>query len=157
MAEVSGQINIARVRPGQRSLPAAAWNEMAAAVEGGARAGLQGLAGAVAGPGIACTLVADSGEQGDDWLRVTIDETGEPIDVLKPPLLRPSVTARAGVSYSYANPQRRTADDGSATETQVIVEAYLVGDAIIARPHIAGDGTVVWMDSSARAWAKEST
>jgi len=149
---------ITRVRPGQRSIPARAWNDMAGAVEGVARAGLQGLGGRPIAYGIECELVADVGANDDsDYLSCRIVETGEVFDVLKPPLLRPSVTERGDYTYSYADPQSRTSDDGASTEEQVIVEAYLAGDTIIARPHVTTGGLIVWMDTSARKWAKENT
>lgn len=154
--------SIPRVVRGQRSISARGWNDLAEIAEGVMARGLQGFGGAANPFGIECVLLADSAADPTladpmDYLSCTIADTGEALDILKPPLLRPSVTERAGISYTYSDAQSREADNGSETEDQVIVEAYQVGDLIVARPHITTGGVIVWMDTSARVWAKESS
>lgn len=74
---------------------------------------------------------------------------------------------RNGITYTYASASERTADDGSNTETQVIVPSYVAGDVIYGMKEIrggtdtedeAGD-TVGWLDLNidARAWARQTT
>jgi hypothetical protein len=84
------------------------------------------------------------------------------INVARPPLLQRRVTSHNGIVFTYTNDQTRSAD---ATETQVIVPAYVVGDEIYAFGIIGGsgvtsdDGTAVtWLDANAdaRFWAKQS-
>ena len=85
--------------------------------------------------------------------------------IAKPPLLRNSVVARAGITYTYSAVDTRTADDGAATEDQVIVPSYTVDDEIYAMRGInRGSGVfsdpnstqkIEWLDLNldARAWA----
>ena len=153
MAELSDGARIDRVRPGQRTLAASAWNRMAQALEGRQRVGLQ-LADAGDAVAVRVTLVAVGG---GDWLTVADALTGERFQALKPPRLRPSETSRDGVSYTYAGPQTRTADDGTDTETQIVIPSYLIGDELIVLPYYAPEGAV-WIDGNvdARAWAREA-
>ena len=53
--------------------------------------------------------------------------------VARPARLRRSETARGGVTYTYADDQNRTADNGSETEQQRVTTDYLVGDRIEVR------------------------
>lgn len=75
--------------------------------------------------------------------------------------------SRNGISYSYSSNTARTADDGSATEDQVIVPSYVAGDEILATRGLSGgtgvvvtiEGVDVTLDMidlnvDARAWAK---
>jgi hypothetical protein len=73
---------------------------------------------------------------------------------------------RDGITYEYTSYVERTADDGDATEDQVIVPDYVTGDVIFAAKGIVG-GTyatdengdeVEWQDLNVdgRAWAKEA-
>lgn len=78
---------------------------------------------------------------------------------------------RDGITYTYTTSTSRTADDGSESETQVVVPSYVVGDVILAmsgvkgfplRVDLSGDGVtrnVDWVDINAagRAWAKASS
>lgn len=151
-----GAPSIPRVVPGQRSIPARAMNDIIEAVEGVRALGLQGPDGQLLGYGLEAVLLADTGAQGDDYLAVELADSGEYFEFIKPPLLRPSLIARGGLTYSYTTVQKRVASNGSTTETQVIVEPYLVGDIIIGQPFMTAAGAVLWVDQSPRAWAKES-
>ena len=99
-------------------------------------------------------------------------ETGEDeITVAKPYELRRTPfdgESYNEIEYTYSDDVTREADNGSATETQVIVPPYVVGDVIYAMRNITGgtglavvmpDGTeeeVEWVEmNSARAWTKE--
>lgn len=97
-------------------------------------------------------------------------ETGlESIKVAKPPLLRTSLASRDELTFSYSDNQTRVADDGSNTETQVVVPSYVVGDVIYAKNNIVGgtgvsvvvNGAVTpieWIiDGDSRAWAKQAS
>ena len=85
--------------------------------------------------------------------------------IAKGQLIRNSVVARAGITYTYSAVDTRTADDGAATEDQVIVPSYTVDDEIYAMRGInRGSGVfsdpnstqkIEWLDLNldARAWA----
>ena len=81
------------------------------------------------------------------------------ISVARPYLLRNSLASRNGIGYTYTGTDARTADDGSDTEDQVVVPAYVAGDIIYAMS-IPSGGTSVenaeWIDINVdgRAWAK---
>lgn len=87
--------------------------------------------------------------------------------VAKPPLLQ-NIESWNGITYTYADAQTRTATEGSDTEDQVVVPAYVEGDDIIAISNIiCGTGVtredggdelqIEWMDINfdGRAWAKD--
>lgn len=84
------------------------------------------------------------------------------VKVAKPYLLRSSVTSRDGITYTYTDAENRTADNGSATETQVIVPSYVADDLIFAARVARGvdvsveDVPLLWLDLNVdgRAWAK---
>lgn len=97
------------------------------------------------------------------------------IKIAKPFLLRAELTTRVigGTEFTYtftgSEAQEKVADDGSDTETQVVVPRYEFGDEIYAvkGPNrgtgvaitVSGVSTDVdWMDMNidARAWAKQS-
>jgi len=73
------------------------------------------------------------------------------------------------VEYTYVDDRKRSADDGSSSETQVMTPDYYEGDIILAIRNIAG-GTgltatkgattiaIQWMDlnTAGRFWAKEA-
>lgn len=87
----------------------------------------------------------------------------EDVLVAKPYLLRASITARGGLTYSYSSSTARTADDGSSTEDQVVTPAYVAGDEIIATLVRGGTGVTVagvpllWREiNEGRAWAQVS-
>lgn len=70
--------------------------------------------------------------------------------------------SRNGVAYVYTTDVERVADNGTATETQVVVEPYVVGDEVYAtRQPLRGTGVegVDWLDDNrdGRAWAKKAT
>lgn len=101
---------------------------------------------------------------GDYLLAVRVlgdSEATQQAKVAKPPLLRNSVTSRAGATYSYSDVDARTATVGSDTEDQVVVPAYRVNDYIFAMSTPLGgtgvDEAQEWLDinADARAWAKE--
>ncbi len=72
-----------------------------------------------------------------------------------------------GVTYTYTSDVERTATNGTATETQVVVPAYVVGDEVWAtRNCLGGTGVwtpeeeqLVWLDDNrdGRAWAKKAS
>lgn len=105
--------------------------------------------------------------QGDYITCRTWDGTTEGAnDVLiaKPYQLRNSITSRNSISYSYTNTTERVANDGTDTETQVVVPSYVVDDEIFAigkAPTGVDDGTdpITWLDLNldARAWAKKAS
>jgi len=91
--------------------------------------------------------------------------TSQSINIARPYELQTSLAAWNGLTFSYTDNQSRSATDGTNTEPQVIVPAYVVGDQIMAEcmPH-GGTGVtdssgkkVNWMDSNrgGRAWAKQ--
>lgn len=86
-------------------------------------------------------------------------------NIAKPYLLRRTPFdegSRNGISYSYTSDIARTADDGSETEDQVIVPAYVAGDLLLVRsvtPNTmvtVGEVTLklIDMNNDGRAWAK---
>lgn len=95
-----------------------------------------------------------AGELADDWLHVEVLETAERLDVLKPYTLRPSVTSRAGVSFTYASAQARTATQDATSQDQALTPSYAIGDEITIAPLARTDG-VVWRDCNddGRQWA----
>lgn len=82
--------------------------------------------------------------------------------IAKPWLLRRSLTAWNGMTFTYSSDQARTATLGASTESQVVVPAYVAGDVIYALGNVIGGNSVVtaspvnWVDVNAdgRAWAK---
>ena len=88
------------------------------------------------------------------------------VAIAKPYLLRNSITARAGITYTYAGIDERTADDGATTEDQVVVPSWAVDDEILAEAGVTGgtgvvlgtvpdDYALLWIArSDGRAWAK---
>lgn len=91
------------------------------------------------------------------------------LTIAKPYLLRYTpfhTVAYNGITYTYSSATARQGDDGAATEDQIIVPPYVVGDEIIAMAVDGADlndnGTtlddVKWMDINVdgRAWAKEA-
>jgi hypothetical protein len=81
------------------------------------------------------------------------------LKVARPFMLRTSLTSHAGVSFTYTNATTRVAD---ATETQVIIPAYVVGDEIIIGRVYEGTGVAAaqaWIDLNVdgRMWAKEAS
>lgn len=89
--------------------------------------------------------------------------------IAKPFLLRRSITARGGLTYTYTSDTTRTASDGATTEDQVVVDSYVLDDEIYADRVQGGTGVdpvlvggvstrVVWLDANldARAWARVS-
>lgn len=89
--------------------------------------------------------------------------------VAKPPLLQRTPfdgLERGGIGYVYTSNEERTATKtaDSNTETQIVIPGYMVDDILIAVTPIEG-GTgvtvngkaVVWMDTSARMWAKKAS
>lgn len=89
------------------------------------------------------------------------------IAVMRPWLLRRTpfhTLTRAGITYTYSGMNRRVADDGSQTETQVIVPSYVVGDVIVAVRGVAlfnytdVDGDAInWLQlSDGRMWSEEN-
>lgn len=83
--------------------------------------------------------------------------------VAKPYLLRASIAARGGLTYTYTSSTERTADDGSGTEDQIVTPAYVAGDEIVATLVRGGTGVtvasvpVLWLElNQGRAWAQVS-
>jgi len=90
--------------------------------------------------------------------------------IAKPPTLRGSVAARDGVTYSGVHAQNgltRTATLGAATENQIVVPNYLVGDVVMGARNVKGGVGVsrtvagkqvalLWVDLNVdgRQWAK---
>lgn len=74
---------------------------------------------------------------------------------------------RNGITYTYTSDTEREADDGSDTETQVIVPSYVVDDEIYAVRNVTGTSgvrdsdnvPVDWLDLNVdgRAWAKQAS
>lgn len=107
----------------------------------------------------------------DDYLRCVAwdgeEETQPVVFVAKPYELRKTPfdgVEVGGVFYTYASSIERNASEGVASETQVIVPAYLIDGEILAIAPVAGgtgvavdDSPVVWMDlnAGARAWAAQ--
>ena len=69
------------------------------------------------------------------------------------------------ITYTYASQREREADDGTDTETQVMIPDYWDDDEILAVRNIAGgtgvtvsEVALVWEDlnTAGRMWAKES-
>ncbi len=98
-----------------------------------------------------------------DWPTTSTVGTLTPISM--PFALLDTITARAGITYTYSDysvAQERVADDGTNTETQIIVPSYEVGDIVLAMPVRNGTGgstggaPIRWIDVSARAWAKKT-
>lgn len=84
-------------------------------------------------------------------------------NVAKPYLLRTSITARNGITYTYANAFTRTATQGASSETQVIVPSFFTGaDELFAAP-VNYTGVIVAskelklidINADGRAWAKQ--
>lgn len=94
------------------------------------------------------------------------EEGTEEFTVAKPPLLRGNLASHNSITFTSVSNVSRTADDGTDTETQVVVPAYVVDDLIVGIRGIFGgsnlfdvDGEAIeWMDLNvdARAWAKEA-
>lgn len=94
----------------------------------------------------------------DHVVCVTWDGTTEgtrEYDVLKPWSLRRTPfdgQSRAGIGYTHTSNVRRTASDGSQSETQVIVPNYFATDELYA---VKTDEGWVDINVDGRAWAKE--
>lgn len=98
---------------------------------------------------------------------------GELIAIAKSPKLRRTPfdgETENDIEYTYTTDIKRTADDGSGTEEQVVVPAYYAGDEILAVNIDTGitdadgeegvTGTLItWLDLNidGRAWAKSAT
>lgn len=102
------------------------------------------------------------------WNANTETEGDEDVFIAKPPSLQRSTLdgkTRAGISYVYTGNVSRTATrTNGATEKQVVVDVYWIGDVIIATSPIKrGTGVVVegvplvWMDDNraGRAFARK--
>lgn len=167
---------VRKVAKGEK-LSARKWNELAEAINrpfSGVALPRQVRRKTKAGSGIEVQQMKVAAI-GDDYITcVTFNgtETGEEeITVAKPYELRRTPfdgESYNGIEYTYSDDVTREADDGSTTETQVIVPEYVVGDVIMAMRNITGgtglvitmpDGTeeeIEWIEmNSARAWAKE--
>ena len=68
-------------------------------------------------------------------------DTTTEIRVAKPSLLR-HVAAHNGITYQYRSDGTREANNGSSTEIQALVPAYVVGDVIYALANFAGGTNV---------------
>lgn len=69
------------------------------------------------------------------------------------------------IEYSYSEDHKRTADDGSSDETQVVIPYYYANEIILAVRNVSGgtgitvgDVMVQWVDlnTAGRFWAKEA-
>lgn len=88
--------------------------------------------------------------------------------VAKPYLLRRTPfdgQTRDGITYTYSSDIAREADDGSTTETQVVVPSWVADDIIYATREVqggveaeGGGEELFWVDDNrdGRAWAKEA-
>lgn len=106
---------------------------------------------------LVCRIQSDEGTQDND---------GDTVFVVKPYLLRNSITSRNGITFTYSATDTRQADDGATTEDQVVVPSYVAGDIIYAVPvdnglasvtAVAADGSTTpeYLDLNVdgRAWA----
>jgi hypothetical protein len=86
------------------------------------------------------------------------------VHVAKPWWLRRSSwdgQTRAGITYAYLAPGRRTASDGQTTQIESLTPSYELDDEILAVPAPVGGsgvGNTAWLDANltARVWAQES-
>jgi hypothetical protein len=98
-----------------------------------------------------------------------VDQGDAPVKVALPYLLRRTPfdgKTRNGITYTYTGDVTRLADDGSNTETQVMVPSYVAGDEVYAIRNVTGTSGVRdennvpmdWLDINvdARAWAEQA-
>lgn len=120
------------------------------------------------------TAIGSVDSVGSDTLTVTGPD-GEQVTIFKPLLLIPTLhpqTPDGSIGFTYDTTQKRTADDGSSTETQVIVPEYQVGSLVEIGPEPRGlrdkllakdsgysfPADLAGMEAnSPRFWAKESS
>lgn len=135
---------------------------------------VRGGAAAAVGSAVAHFKLRQSGHEFGDYLRCrTWDwrsetEGDEDVFVARPWLLRRSSfedITRAGIHYTYSTNSTRTArrTSDNATEVQIIIPMYYIGDILKAEKGIVGDTGVVVEDvmlewearTEGRAWARK--
>ena len=160
-----------RWRPGEKTLPARKLNGPIDAINSlvfGARVPQQPKAKGRHG----VYKLTISSVDGDYVICTT--PSGATVNVAKPYLLRRTpfdgtTSGRDGITFTYSSDSQREADDGTDTETQVVVPSYVSGDTIYAIRYPVGgtdvttggspDESVTYLDinTDGRAWAKKAS
>ena len=88
------------------------------------------------------------------------EQSGEAVNIALPYLLRRTPfdgETRNGITYTYdeeQDPMEREADDGSETETQVVVPSFVTGDIVYAARPITG-GVAVTVEAGGETYNLE--
>ena len=155
-----------RKSPGDATLPSVEWNDLITRLE---RLEAR-ILGSAQQPTVPATLVAFKivDVQGD-YLNCNRFQGGTVqmttvVPIAKPYLLRQSLTAWNGLTFTYTDSQNKTASDGSnPDEDWTVTPEYVVGDIIYCARVANGTGLLTtanvgirWVDLNVegRAWAE---